>query len=82
MPQCINCANEINFGAKVCPYCHLNPYDSSATEPYRGIADGGGDGALTVGVLLGALMLPVFPVIGGVLLGGSVLYGIWKRSRE
>jgi hypothetical protein len=58
----------------------LNPYDSSATEPYKGIA-GGGDGPLTVGVL-GAIMLPVFPVVGGVLLGGSILYGIWKRARE
>jgi hypothetical protein len=86
VPRCINCASEINVGAKVCPYCHLHPYDASATEPYKGILGSSGPGPphvdpLTVGVL-GALMLPVFPVVGGVLLGGSILYGIWKRGRE
>jgi len=83
VPQCINCANDINYGARVCPYCHLSPYDPFATEPYPppSISEGGID-PRTVGLLLGALMLPVFPVIGGVLLGGSILYGFWKRSRE
>jgi hypothetical protein len=42
VPQCINCAKEINVCA----------------------------------------MPPVFPVVGGVLLAGSIQYVIWKKARE
>jgi hypothetical protein len=29
----------------------------------------------------GGLTLPVFPVVGGVLLGGSVLYGLLRKAK-
>jgi hypothetical protein len=79
MPRCLNCANEINYGARVCPHCHLSPYNPFATDPYPAPPEADID-PLTVGVL-GGLLLPVLPVVGGLLLGGSVLCGLRKKVK-
>jgi hypothetical protein len=84
MYKCIHCDSEINYGARLCPYCHLQPCNPWASEPYPPpIPAGDGDGVdpMTVG-LLGSLLLPVFPVVGGVLLGTSIVYGIWKWATQ
>ncbi len=81
--QCVNCKNHIEPGGVVCPYCHFNPvllgvgpYDGGGAEP-----PSCGDFAEYTTGMIGTVLLPVFPVVGGLLLGASVLYGFWKKRR-
>jgi hypothetical protein len=76
--RCVNCQHEVNPGGMVCPYCHGNPILFGTGPPYPHL--GPTSPLLTVG-LIGTILLPVFPVVGGVLLGGSVLYGLWKKVK-
>jgi len=88
--QCINCANEIQAGAKVCPYCHLHPYDAGATQPYTNIDRGGGVGSLQIDPValgvIGAIVLPALvpaaiavPVAGLALLGAGIIAKFKRR---
>jgi hypothetical protein len=82
VPQCVHCSSDIKFSARICPYCHLCPFNAFKTEPYPPIrSDGSGFDPLMAGLLGGMVILPVFPVVGGVLLGGSVLYAVWTRVK-
>ncbi len=72
MFRCVNCAIDINLGARVCPGCHLNPYKVGATEPHEPIQE---VGPLGIGVL-GLITLPVFPVVGIPMIGLSVVSAI------
>jgi hypothetical protein len=45
MPQCVNCRQDINFGAIICPYCHGNPY-AFMSSPYQQDAGDTGPGLL------------------------------------
>jgi hypothetical protein len=89
--QCVNCSNEVNTTAVVCPYCHyspcffgVGPYDGGpngrphpATQPGDAI-----DAAMTLGVL-GAATVIVFPPVGIGLLGlagAALLKGIFGKK--
>lgn len=80
MLDCIHCRNKINRGAQICPYCHMDPWNWNATEPYTGLrgnyySDGPDPVALAV---LGLVCLPV-PVLGVGLLAAAALVKIFKR---
>jgi hypothetical protein len=83
--QCVNCRNEINLGAMVCPYGHANPILFGA-EPYDGLKHinepSPYDPEMTLGVL-GAVFLSVLPPVG-VLWGmaGLSLASKWFKSRK
>ena len=75
--QCINCRNEVNLGAMVCPYCHYSPY-AYGDGPFDGGVNGKPhpatrpgdaiDAALLFGTL-GAVSVFVIPPVGIGLLG-------------
>jgi hypothetical protein len=70
--RCVNCSNEVNTGAIVCPYCHYNPF-LFGVGPYDGGPNGRQhpanqpcdaiDTALLFGTL-GAASVFVIPPIG------------------
>jgi hypothetical protein len=91
MMRCINCSNEVNVGAIVCPYCHyspiwidLGPYDggpNARPHPSNQPADAI-DVAMTFG-LLGAVSVFVIPPVGIGLLGVAgvaLLKGIFGKK--
>ena len=71
--QCINCANDINSGAMICPYCHLRPYVFGDKEPYQSQ-----DVTPSVGAGIALLGMPVClinPFVGGAMMvGGTLLH--------
>jgi hypothetical protein len=76
---CNNCGMEIPISASICPHCRMDPcimgqeaFPPGSNEP---------DPALQACVW-GAIMLPVFPVAGGVLLGLGVLGKIASKWRN
>jgi hypothetical protein len=84
--QCVNCRNDINVGAMVCPYCHTNPI-LFGSEPYDGLKHinepSPYDPEMTLG-MLGAVFLPVLPPVGVVLwdMAGLSLASKWFKSRK
>lgn len=85
--RCINCQNEINIGALVCPYCHTNPI-IFGSQPYDGIKGIGEpcqhDPEMTLGVL-GLIAMPVLPPVGFILwgiAGMSLVTKWWRRKNE
>jgi len=82
MATCINCRQEIDARGMVCPFCHTNPY-LFGSQPYSGIdpnmfeGDGSPIALSVIGGVLGAICLPAFPIVGGAIIGSSILYGIW-----
>ncbi len=81
MFRCVNCAIDINNGARVCPGCHLNPYKVGATTPHEPIQEAG---PIEMAAL-GAIFLPVFPVVSlgffGIGLIGAVKNLIKKANQ-
>jgi hypothetical protein len=84
--RCINCQNDINPGALVCPYCHTTPF-VFGSQPYDGIKNIGEpsphDPELTLGIL-GTIFLPVLPPVGVTLWGiaGLSLVTKWWKNRK
>jgi hypothetical protein len=82
MATCVNCRQEINALGMVCPFCHTNPY-WYGSQPYSGIdpqmfdGDAGVGCGVIVGVL-GLICLFVWPIVGGVVLGSSIVFVIWR----
>jgi len=89
--QCINCRNEVNIGAMVCPFCHFSPY-AYGVGPYDGGPNGQPhpatqpgdaiDAALLFGTL-GAATVFVIPPLGIGLLtvaGVAFLKGIFGKK--
>lgn len=82
--RCLNCDSEISTVARVCPYCHLSPYDPFAPQPYPEMRRYEGRfpiDPMAAGVL-GVMMLPVFPIAGAIVLGVGILGGIVNRGTE
>jgi len=89
--QCVNCRNEVNLGAIVCPYCHYSPFGFGvgpfdggpnsrphpATQPGDAI-----DTALILGTLGAATALFVPPLGIGLLTvaGVAFLKGIFGKK--
>jgi hypothetical protein len=80
--QCINCASEINPGGMVCPFCHGNPIIFGSGPYYPSISPPDDVDHATSAGLIGAILLPVFPPVGGALLAGGILYGIWRAFKK
>jgi hypothetical protein len=84
--HCLNCGSEISTSARVCPYCHLSPYDPYATQPYAHMEERSSGGPLRVDPLtagvIGALMLPVFPIAGAAMIGVGILAKVLNRRNE
>ena len=89
--NCINCRNEVNTGAIVCPYCHyspflygVGPYDGGPnSQPHPATVPGDAfDSAIFFGVLGAATVLFVPPVGAGLLgmAGVALLKGIFGKK--
>ena len=89
--QCVNCRNDVNLGALVCPYCHYSPYQFGV-GPYDGGINGRPhpatqpgdaiDTAIFFGTL-GAVSVFVIPPVGIGLLGVAgvaLLKGIFGKK--
>jgi len=89
--RCVNCNNEVNIGAFVCPYCHYSPFGLGVgpfdggpnSQPHPATVPGDAfDNAIFFGVL-GAATVFVIPPVGIGLLtvaGVAFLKGIFGKK--